>query len=249
MRTRLNMFMLGRNGVDFLNKHLFRIAAIIAGLNLLFLGRIGSVPFLIAGYAMLRRSPAIFPCGRRRTWSRARNTTARRKRFPVRCIARSRAAISGFSPVPAAAAICACRAARAAFRSPAPAAGTGSTGRAEKSAELHMEVHTMTMEEILTSGLAELGVPATAAQALRSSGPTKTPLDERSKVMNLTAIQGEEATARAALSRQRRAAPVCASLRQDRRGHRLRRGLSGTCRGDPRAGRGHHAHRQTPRSA
>ena len=25
MRTRLNMFMLGRNGVDFLNKHLFRI--------------------------------------------------------------------------------------------------------------------------------------------------------------------------------------------------------------------------------
>ena len=27
-----------------------------------------------------------------------------------------------------------------------------------------MEVHTMTMEEILTSGLAELGVPATAAQ-------------------------------------------------------------------------------------
>ena len=48
MRTRLNMFMLGRNGVDFLNKHLFRIAAIIAGLNLLFLGRIGSVPFLIA---------------------------------------------------------------------------------------------------------------------------------------------------------------------------------------------------------
>ena len=45
MRTRLNMFMLGRNGVDFLNKHLFRIAAIIAGLNLLFMGRIGSVPF------------------------------------------------------------------------------------------------------------------------------------------------------------------------------------------------------------
>ena len=54
MRTRLNMFMLGRNGVDFLNKHLFRIAAIIAGLNLLFLGRIGSVPFLIAGYALFR---------------------------------------------------------------------------------------------------------------------------------------------------------------------------------------------------
>ena len=52
MRTRLNMFMLGRNGVDFLNKHLFRIAAIIAGLNLLFPGRIGSVPFLIAGYAL-----------------------------------------------------------------------------------------------------------------------------------------------------------------------------------------------------
>ena len=54
MRTRLNMFMLGRNGVDFLNKHLFRIAAIIAGLILLFLGRIGSVPFLIAGYALFR---------------------------------------------------------------------------------------------------------------------------------------------------------------------------------------------------
>ena len=54
MRTRLNMFMLGRNGVDFLNKHLFRIAAIIAGLNLLFPGRIGSVPFLIAGYALFR---------------------------------------------------------------------------------------------------------------------------------------------------------------------------------------------------
>lgn len=42
MRTRLNMFMFGRNGVDFLNKHLFRIAAIIAGLNLLFPG--GSAP-------------------------------------------------------------------------------------------------------------------------------------------------------------------------------------------------------------
>ena len=54
MRTRLNMFMLGRNGVDVLNKHLFRIAAIIAGLNLLFPGRIGSVPFLIAGYALFR---------------------------------------------------------------------------------------------------------------------------------------------------------------------------------------------------
>lgn len=108
MRTRLNMFMLGRNGVDFLNKHLFRIAAIIAGLNLLFLGRIGSVPFLIAGYALFRTLSRNFPCGRRRTWSRARNTTAQRKRFPVRCIARSRAAISGFSPVPAAAAICAC---------------------------------------------------------------------------------------------------------------------------------------------
>ena len=48
------MIMLGRNGVDLLNKHLFRIAAIIAGLNLLFLGRIGSVPFLIAGYALFR---------------------------------------------------------------------------------------------------------------------------------------------------------------------------------------------------
>lgn len=46
MRTRLNMFMLGRNGVDFLNKHLFRIAAIIAGLNLLLLGRIAPSRFL-----------------------------------------------------------------------------------------------------------------------------------------------------------------------------------------------------------
>lgn len=61
--------------------------------------------------------------------------------------------------------------------------------------ELHMEVHTMTMEEILTSGLAELGVPATAAQ-LSQLRAYYTLLDERSKVMNLTAIEGEEATAR-----------------------------------------------------
>ena len=54
MRTWLNMFMLGRNGVDFLNKHLFRIAAVIAGVNLLLLWRIGYVPFLIAGYALFR---------------------------------------------------------------------------------------------------------------------------------------------------------------------------------------------------
>ena len=50
-----------------------------------------------------------------------------------------------------------------------------------------MEVHTMTMEEILTSGLAELGVPATAAQ-LSQLRAYYTLLDERSKVMNLTAI-------------------------------------------------------------
>ena len=53
----------------------------------------------------------------------------------------------------------------------------------------------MTMEEILTSGLAELGVPATAAQ-LSQLRAYYTLLDERSKVMNLTAIEGEEATAR-----------------------------------------------------
>ena len=45
----------------------------------------------------------------------------------------------------------------------------------------------MTMEEILTSGLAELGVPATAAQ-LSKLRAYYTLLDERSKVMNLTAI-------------------------------------------------------------
>ena len=53
----------------------------------------------------------------------------------------------------------------------------------------------MTMEEILTSGLAELGVPTTAAQ-LSQLRAYYTLLDERSKVMNLTAIEGEEATAR-----------------------------------------------------
>lgn len=53
----------------------------------------------------------------------------------------------------------------------------------------------MTMEEILIPGLAELGVPASAEQLsqLRSYYAL---LDERSKVMNLTAIEGEEATAR-----------------------------------------------------
>ena len=54
----------------------------------------------------------------------------------------------------------------------------------------------MTMEEILTSGLAELGVPATAAQ-LSQRRAYYTLLDERSKVMNLTAIEGEEATVKA----------------------------------------------------
>ena len=53
----------------------------------------------------------------------------------------------------------------------------------------------MTMEEILTSGLAELGVPATAAQ-LSQLRAYYTLLDERSKVMNLTAIEGEEALLR-----------------------------------------------------
>ena len=53
----------------------------------------------------------------------------------------------------------------------------------------------MTMEEILISGLAELGVPATAAQ-LSQLRAYYTLLSERSKVMNLTAIEGEEATAR-----------------------------------------------------
>ena len=54
MRTWWNMFMLGRNGVDFLNKHLFRIAAVIAGVNLLTMWRIGLIPLIIAGYALFR---------------------------------------------------------------------------------------------------------------------------------------------------------------------------------------------------
>ena len=54
MRTWWNMFMLGRNGVDFLNKHLFRIAAVIAGVNLLTMGRVGILPLFIAGYALFR---------------------------------------------------------------------------------------------------------------------------------------------------------------------------------------------------
>lgn len=54
MRTWLAAFMLGRNGVDHLNKLLFRTAAVIAALNLLLLRQIGSVPFLIAGYALFR---------------------------------------------------------------------------------------------------------------------------------------------------------------------------------------------------
>lgn len=54
MRTWLAAFMLGRNGVDHLNKFLFRTAAVIAALNLLLLRQIGSVPFLIAGYALFR---------------------------------------------------------------------------------------------------------------------------------------------------------------------------------------------------
>ena len=54
MRTWLNTFMLGRNGVDFLNKHLFRIAAVIAGVNLLLTWRIGFIPVVIAGYALFR---------------------------------------------------------------------------------------------------------------------------------------------------------------------------------------------------
>ena len=53
----------------------------------------------------------------------------------------------------------------------------------------------MTLEEILVSGFAELGVPASEAQ-LAQLRSYYTLLDERSKVMNLTAIEGEEATAR-----------------------------------------------------
>ena len=53
----------------------------------------------------------------------------------------------------------------------------------------------MTLEEILVPGFAELGLPASEAQLaqLRSYYAL---LEERSKVMNLTAIEGEEATAR-----------------------------------------------------
>ena len=54
MRAWLAAFMLERNGVDHLNKLLFRTAAVIAALNLLLLRQIGSVPFLIAGYALFR---------------------------------------------------------------------------------------------------------------------------------------------------------------------------------------------------
>ena len=54
MRTWLNTFMLGRNGVDFLNKHLFRIAAVIAGVNLLLTWRIGFIPVVVAAYALFR---------------------------------------------------------------------------------------------------------------------------------------------------------------------------------------------------
>ena len=132
----------------------------------------------------------------------------------------------------------------------------------------------MTMEEILTSGLAELGVPATAAQ-LSQLRAYYTLLDERSKVMNLTAITDPCEVARLHFLDSASLLPsktlherkvidvgtgggfpglvlkildpsIQLTLRQDRRGHRLRRGLSGTCRGDPRAGRGHHAHRQSP---
>ena len=53
----------------------------------------------------------------------------------------------------------------------------------------------MTMEEILVSGLRELEVPVTEEQ-LRKLRSYYTLLDEKSKVMNLTAIEGEEATAR-----------------------------------------------------
>ena len=54
MRTWWNTFMLGRNGVDFLNKHLFRIAAVIAGINLLTMGWVGILPLVAAGYALFR---------------------------------------------------------------------------------------------------------------------------------------------------------------------------------------------------
>ena len=54
MRAWLAAFMLGRNGVAYFNKHLFRTAAAIAALDLLFLRRIGLVPVLIAGYALFR---------------------------------------------------------------------------------------------------------------------------------------------------------------------------------------------------
>lgn len=63
MRTWLNMFMLGRNGVDFLNKHLFRIAAVIAGVNLLLSGWVGILPPVMAGYALF--------------WTLSRNLTVR----------------------------------------------------------------------------------------------------------------------------------------------------------------------------
>ena len=53
----------------------------------------------------------------------------------------------------------------------------------------------MTLEEILTLGLAELGVAASAEQ-IAQLRTYYTVLDERSKVMNLTAIEGEEDTAR-----------------------------------------------------
>lgn len=53
----------------------------------------------------------------------------------------------------------------------------------------------MTLEEILISGFSELGIPAAETQ-LSQLRTYYTLLDERSKVMNLTAIEGEEATGR-----------------------------------------------------
>lgn len=54
MRTWFSMFMLGRNGVDFLNKRLFIAAAVLTVLERLLAGFSGIFPAILAGYALFR---------------------------------------------------------------------------------------------------------------------------------------------------------------------------------------------------
>ena len=54
MRVWLDRFMLGRNGVDFLNKRLFLAAAGLGALGLLLFRRVGLLSVLFAAYALYR---------------------------------------------------------------------------------------------------------------------------------------------------------------------------------------------------